>query len=695
MPTTSKVARGLSLTVVAAAMVFGANSASVARAQTTAPAGAHAGDGVTITGGDTVFSDSAEVLISGTSNLAPGSQVTVAIGTDIQTTDVRKNGTWSIQWPTLLETGTYPLTVTVADPNGGVSRATADLRVNVEGKMPRQPLGDDAREYAINEKPNTEDFQEFSDRWHVAPPPGYENIVAPRRKHFDPYNQNLIKGDLPFFGSDVFLSLTGISDTLMEYHKLPTPSGLGSARPDSRTFFGEGNQLVAVENVFVTADLFKGDTAYRPIDWRVRATIAGNVNHVNIHENGGLNTDVRKGTDRTDGQISVQELFYERKLHDLTSNFDFVSVRAGIQPFSSDFRGFIFTDTNLGVRFFGNYNSNRWQYNLAYFDRLEKDTNSGLNISFERRDQKVIVANVYKQDFFVQGYTAEFNYHHLQDNGKLLYDSNNFLVRPDPIGDFKPHHVMANYFGWAGLGKIGRFNVDHGFYYVRGNDSQNPIAGIDPIGGPVDPKTGVRLGRKSVDISAQMAAIEISYDRDYLRPRLAYFYTSGDGNPTDRHAKGFASIFENPSFAGGGFSFWNRMGIRLAGSGVALTQRGSLTPELNSSKEEGQPNFVNPGIHLFSAGLDVDFTPKLKGIFTGNYLLFDKTAVLNGVLFQGNIKKEIGTDLSAGLKYRPYLNNNVVVVGGAAVFLPGTGFKNIYEDDAPLYHLFTNIIFTF
>jgi len=468
------------LTVVAAAMVFGANSASVARAQTTAPAGAHAGDGVTITGGDTVFSDSAEVLISGTSNLAPGSQVTVAIGTDIQTTDVRKNGTWSIQWPTLLETGTYPLTVTVADPNGGVSRATADLRVNVEGKMPRQPLGDDAREYAINEKPNTEDFQEFSDRWHVAPPPGYENIVAPRRKHFDPYNQNLIKGDLPFFGSDVFLSLTGISDTLMEYHKLPTPSGLGSARPDSRTFFGEGNQLVAVENVFVTADLFKGDTAYRPIDWRVRATIAGNVNHVNIHENGGLNTDVRKGTDRTDGQISVQELFYERKLHDLTSNFDFVSVRAGIQPFSSDFRGFIFTDTNLGVRFFGNYNSNRWQYNLAYFDRLEKDTNSGLNISFERRDQKVIVANVYKQDFFVQGYTAEFNYHHLQDNGKLLYDSNNFLVRPDPIGDFKPHHVMANYFGWAGLGKIGRFNVDHGFYYVRGNDSQNPIAGIDP-----------------------------------------------------------------------------------------------------------------------------------------------------------------------------------------------------------------------
>src|SRR6185436_6466855 len=120
---------------------------------------------------------------------------------------------------------------------------------------------------------------------------------------------------------------------------------------------------------------------------------------------------VRRGTERTNGHVALQELFYERKLRDLSKNYDFVSVRAGVQPFSSDFRGFIFSDTNLGARLFGNYASNRYQYNLAVFDRLEKDTNSGLNIFHERRDQQVGIANVYMQDFLRKGYTQEFSLH--------------------------------------------------------------------------------------------------------------------------------------------------------------------------------------------------------------------------------------------------------------------------------------------
>ena len=54
-------------------------------------------------------------------------------------------------------------------------------------------------------------------------------------------------------------------------------------------------------------------------------------------------------------------------------------VRVGIQPFQSDFRGFLFNDQQLGVRLFGNRDNNRFQYNLAAFWRLEKDTNCGLN----------------------------------------------------------------------------------------------------------------------------------------------------------------------------------------------------------------------------------------------------------------------------------------------------------------------------
>ena len=37
-------------------------------------------------------------------------------------------------------------------------------------------------------------------------------------------------------------------------------------------------------------------------------------------------------------------------------------------------------------------------------------------------------------------------------------------------------------------------------------------------------------------------------------------------------------------------------------------------PNLRSSKEEGQSNFVNPGILLWNVGVDADLTPKLRAV---------------------------------------------------------------------------------
>src|SRR6185436_6860426 len=100
-----------------------------------------------------------------------------------------------------------------------------------------------------------------------------------------------------------------------------------------------------------------------------------------------------------------------------------------------DFRSFIFSDSNLGVRLFGNASNNRWQYNAAYFDLLEKETNSELNL-FEKRDQKVFIASLFHQDTFTRGYTAQFSFHRSQDEDseEQHYDANGFLVRPARIG---------------------------------------------------------------------------------------------------------------------------------------------------------------------------------------------------------------------------------------------------------------------
>ena len=525
-----------------------------------------------------------------------------------------------------------------------------------EGRLPRRPLLATPPLYAPPPVVAPEDdFLAFTDRWRIVPPPYELNV---RGSRWNPYDQNVLKGDFPIHGQDLFLVLTGVSDSLVELRQVPTPAGVSTAQTGVR-FFGDADQLFAVQNVVVSAELFRGDTAFRPPDWRVKATLAGNVNHVEVAENAIVKPDVRRGTTRTDGRAALQELFVEKKLADLSPSFDFVSVRAGIQPFSSDFRGFVFTDTNLGVRLFGNYGANRHQANLAYFERLEKDTNSGLN-TFELRDQRVAVANWYRQDLPVAGWTQEWSLLAVRDEASFHYDENGFLARPDPVGSFTPHEVEALYLGWASFGHVGRWNVDHALYHVRGDDSLNPIAGPDVFGGD-----------DGVDVAAWMAALEVSVDRDWLRPKAFLFWASGDDDPTDRHAAGFDAVFDDPAFAGGGFSYWNRLGLRLPATGVTLVNRGSLLPDLRSSKEEGQPNFVNPGLRLAGIGLDLEVTPQLKATVTLNHLAFDATETLELVLFQDGIDREIGWDLSAGVRWRPFLNENAVLLAGVAALFPG------------------------
>ena len=91
-----------------------------------------------------------------------------------------------------------------------------------------------------------------------------------------------------------------------------------------------------------------------------------------------------------------------------------------------------------------------------------------------------------------------------------------------------------------------------------------------------------------------MAALELSYDRDWARFRTCGFYASGDGNINNSTPTGFDTILDNPNFAGGEFSYWQRQQIPLFG--VNLTQRNSLVADLRSSKIQGQSNFVNPGM---------------------------------------------------------------------------------------------------
>lgn len=531
-------------------------------------------------------------------------------------------------------------------------------------------------------------FYRAPDRWDTDPNqrkwrrykhrPGEFPYV--RSHWWDPFDQNRIKGDKPILGQSTFLNLSGTSTTAVDVRRLFVPSGVSAANQGNTQFFGRGGQALIEETVRLTADLFHGDTSFKPVDWRVRITPAFNVNQLWARERGIVNIDVREGTSRTDGHVGLQEAFVEKKIHDLSPNYDFISIRAGIQQFTSDFRGLLFSQEQPGVRIFGNLHSNRLQYNAAYFFFLEKDTNSGLN-TVNSRHQQVSIANFYWQDFLFKGYTTQFSYHYNKDDATRHFDENGFLVRPAPIGNVVPHSIHSHYIGWTSNGHIGKVNVSHAIYQALGHDSGNMFnrPGVTP---------------KRAYINAQMAALELSVDRDWVRLHTSGFFASGDAKPSDGTARGFDAISEAQSFAGGIFSFFNREGIRLTGTGVGLVAPDSFLPNLRSNKEEGQSNFINPGIFLVNAGADFNLTPTLRAVTNVNYMRFNHTEPLETLLFQSHIDQSIGTDYGVGVVYRPKLSENIVITSGVAALTPGTGLRQIYTSKT-LVSGFTTVRFQF
>ena len=480
-----------------------------------------------------------------------------------------------------------------------------------------------------------------------------------------PYFQSVLKGDSPIIGQDIFLNLTASTSTEAEFRRIPTPSGISSARPGSAEFFGESEQWSVQNNVSFTVDLFQGETVFKPVEWAIRLQPVYNINHVDVSET-VVDPDPRgvkrSYTQRTKDFFALQEAFVEVHLRDLSANYDFIASRFGNQTFNSDFRGFIFNDTDLGARVFGNYDNNRWQYNVASFDMREKDTYSELN-SLDAREQRVAIVNLYRQDAIWHGYTAQASFHANIDDGGTHYDRNDNLVRPAPLGDVKQHEVQSYYFGWAGDGHIGRWNLSHAFYEVVGRDTFNGLAG------------------RPVDINAQMAALEVSYDRDWIRYKASFFYASGDDNAEDGTATGFDTIFDNPNFTGGPFSYWVRQGFNLGGTAVNLKQRNSLVPNLRTSKGEGQANFVNPGVFIYSLGTEIDTTPKLRTFLNANYIHLAETDAIKTALLTDKVRPEMGWDLSIGMQYRPFLTDNVIFSAGFGALIPGSGFRDIYRSN--------------
>ncbi len=578
----------------------------------------------------------------------------------------------------------------LADPDSGIidGRKRPGYQQRLPDKVTQNNIG------AVRPPPPeafpTEEFP-IPDRWRLI-----QSLGLVKERWFDPYNQNTYKGDrpidpakvpwLPIKGHDWFFVASGVSDTVVEARTFPIPVGVQTTeRPGNLDIFGKDGSEVYSQTFILGAALIKGLTAFKPPDIEYRVALALNVNYVNVPEKRVLFVQPSKPSHRLDHFLGLQELFVDYHVRNTSDHYDFESIRVGIQPFQSDFRGFLFNDQQLGIRYFGNRDNNRWQYNLGAFWRLEKDTNSGLNSVVQRpRNDWVFIANLYRQDLPIPGLTSQITavYNMNREKNRVEIDDNGFPVRPALLGNLRGRNYDVVYLGYNADGRIGRVNLTASIYSALGTDGQNFFTGQ---------KGKIRAG---------FAAAEASYDLDWMRFRLSGLYATGDRDPFDKKETGFDAIFENPIFAGADTSYWIRQTIPFAGGGraISINGRNGILNSLRSSKEQGQSNFNNPGTILLGAGADFDLTPTMRLSANANYLWFENTSNLKVLRSDGSIPKDIGCDLSAAAIWRPKATQNIVFRLSAATLLPGKGFKDLFTNrprDKQYYSLLANVIFTY
>lgn len=525
-------------------------------------------------------------------------------------------------------------------------------------------------------RPAMQDFPQsvaVPDRWRIVDALGYP------KNYFDPYNQNTLKADKPVFGGNWFFDLGLISDTVYQSQNVVTPvGGVSTTNAGINGVFGGTRQQVFSQSAEADLTLYRGDTVFKPPDYQFKITPVFNYNYLKTEDLTAVNIDPRQGTNRSDHFLGLQSAFGEMRLREVSEKFDFDSIRVGIQPFSTDFRGFLFQDDQLGVRLFGTRNNNLYQYNIAYFRLIEKDTNSGLNdIGVPLRKDDVFLFNLYSQDTPVQGFTSQVTvaYNRDREADQVHFNTDGFIVRPAALGLERARNYDVIYLGYNGDGHFGSWNVTTSFYWALGTDRQGTFVA------------------QNERIDAQFFALELSRDFDWIRPRLSFLYGSADRNPYGKTETGFDAIRDNPQFAGADSSYWIRQAVPLVGGGgVALAGGNNILNNLRSSQDEGQSNFANPGITLAGIGADFDVLTQLRVSFNANSLFFVNPEIVAVARNQAFDQRYIGQDVDVSLIYRPLDTQNIVLRTSYAQLFTGGASEALFPKKNPGYFLFNLIL---
>ena len=428
------------------------------------------------------------------------------------------------------------------------------------------------------------DFVPISDRWRLGLPNWnrYERpIEAPyvTGKWWDPYNQNVIKGDFPIFGQNIFMNLSAINDTLFEARRIPTASSVSAADPDSADVFGGGDQLFLSQNFILSFELFKGDTAFRPRDWAFRLTGVYNFNYLTTKENGAVNIDVREGIARDEDSPACRSSSSSTTSAISRPNYDFLSTRAGDPGVHQRLPGLhlhrqqprrpVVRQPGLQPRAVqrrvlpaaGEGHEQRAQYPVRHARPA-------------RRHRQLLPPGLPHPR--LHGSRAASTT--CTTRAATTSTRTGSSCGPAVVGTPPIHTIDAVYLGLTGDGHIGPVQRDPRLLPgARPRHRTTPSRQAATISTPRWPRSSSR------------------WTSTGCGPKFSFFWASGDDKPHDGRGRGFDSILDNPNFAGGGFSYWVRQGIGLPTSGLELTGRQQPSAGAAQQQDRGAAELHQPG----------------------------------------------------------------------------------------------------
>ena len=136
------------------------------------------------------------------------------------------------------------------------------------------------------------------DRYGKGHPVGNDYPYAPGR-FLDPFNQNVLKGDYPIIGQHTFLDITALA--ILVPGVPPDPDGRPrrsrARRGRSRELLRPAQQYFTTNFFSLAFDLFHGDAAFKPVDWRIKLTPTFNVNNFSFSELGDRQPQRAPGDD--------------------------------------------------------------------------------------------------------------------------------------------------------------------------------------------------------------------------------------------------------------------------------------------------------------------------------------------------------------------------------------------------------------